>query len=78
MLGNGAGADEKVLRQALDHGYQLLRQHQPAQAPARHAKVFGEAVDADDRVIQRQRGLAVGIVMAEAQVNLIHQGDAAL
>ena len=77
MLGDGAGANEKVLRQPLDHGHQLLRYHHPAQPPAGHVEVFAEAVDADDAVIQRQRGLAKLGFKTQAQINLVHQGDAA-
>jgi hypothetical protein len=52
MLRHRAGADEQVLREPLDHGHQRLGHHHPAQAPAGHVEVLGEAVDADDVVVR--------------------------
>ena len=73
MLGQGAGADKQVLRQALNHRHQRFGHHHPAQAPAGHVEVFAEAVDADDGVVDGQRGLAVVGVVAQGQINLVHQ-----
>ncbi len=78
MLGDRAGADVEVLRQAFHRLDQRLRQHQPAQAPAGHAEVFREAVDRDDVVTEGQRAALEGRVVAQALVDLVDDGDAVL
>ena len=77
LLRHGAGTNEQVLCQALQHGRELLGHHQPAQAPASHVEVFAEAVDADDIVAQGQGALTELVVMAQAEIDLVDQGDAA-
>ena len=76
MLGQRAGADEKVLCQSFHHMHQGRRQHQPAQAPTGHTEVLAKAVDADDLLVNRQRALAKLGLKAQAEVNFIDQGDA--
>ena len=72
------GADVEVLRQLLDRRHQRLGQHQPAQAPAGHAEVLGEAVDARSRRRRcAQRAVAEALVVAQAQVDLVDQREAA-
>ena len=55
-----------------------FRQHHPADPPAGHAVVFGERVDDDDFVAERQRG-HVGRRIGEAVIDLVRdRGDAEL
>ena len=50
-----AWADEQVLRQPLDRGDHLGRNHHPADAPAGHREIFREAVDHDHVIGDLQR-----------------------
>ncbi len=76
MLRHGARTDEEVLCQPLhdrDHG---LGHDHPAQAPARHVEVFAEAVDADDVLADRERRVPEGLLVGEAEVDLVDEGEA--
>ena len=77
MLRDGTGADKQVLCQALNDRHHMLWHHQPAQPPAGHVEVFGKAVHADDVVVDRQGRLPPLGFIAQAQVNFIHDGEAA-
>ncbi len=75
VLGNGRGADEEVLRHFLEGADQFVRHHQPAQAPASHIEVLGEAVDGDHVVVQAQRRYRRRVVR-QTLVDLVDDGKA--
>ena len=81
MLRHRARADKQVLRHALNHRGECLGHHQPAESPARHIEILGKTVDADDAPAQfpghGQSRLAKALFVAQAQVNLVHERDAA-
>ena len=71
VLGDGRGRDEEVLGQALDRLDELRRQHEPAQAPAGHAEILGEAVD-QDRFRCRGERRPGPVLVGDAVVDLVH------
>ena len=77
MLRDRRRADVQVLRELLDRRDERLGQHQPAQAPAGHAEVFREAVDRDDVVAVHQRAVAEALVVAQAEIDLVDDREAA-
>ena len=62
--------DVEILRQPLDGPHQLLRHHQPADAPAGHAEIFREAVDGDGRLPMGNRGPR-GFVIFKPVIDLV-------
>ena len=81
MLGNRAGANKQVLRNAFNHGYQGVRHDQPAQPPACHIEVLAERVDADHVLTQLirhgQSCVAKMRLVAQPKVNLVNHRDTA-
>ena len=69
--------DEQILGEQLDRPHQVRRRHQPAEAPAGHAEVFGEAVDHDRIPVERQHARGRRRI-GDAMVDLVgDQPDAA-
>ena len=77
VLSRGGRRDEQVLRQLLEVAHRLLREHHPAQAPARHAEIFGEAVDHDHVAGEPERGPRLRAV-GQALVDLVDDQHALL
>jgi hypothetical protein len=78
VLGEGGRRDEQVLRQPGRGLDQILRQHEPAQAPARHAEIFREAVDDDGLVREGEDGLG-WLAVGDAVIDLVRDDpDAAI
>ena len=69
-LGDRRRRDVEVLRQALDRPHQRRRHDQPADAPAGHREILGEAVDDDGVVAVRQRRL-LGHAVGQAVIDLV-------
>ena len=70
VLRHGRRRDEQVLPKPAHGVDQILRQHEPAQAPARHAEILGEAVDDDGVLAERQDRLG-RLVVGDAVIDLI-------
>ena len=65
-------AEHEVLRQLLDVAHEGLGNHHPAQAPAGHLEVLGEAVD-DPDVVAGSAGGGCVTVVGETVVDLVDQ-----
>jgi hypothetical protein len=72
ILGRRRRAEHEVLRQFLDIADISLGNDHPAQAPAGHLEIFGEAVDDPDVVAGGAGGWRRDFV-SQAVVNLVHQ-----
>ena len=70
VLGDGRGRDEEVLGQPLDRPDQGLGQHQPAEPPAGHAEILGEAVDQDGLGRHAEHG-ARPLLVGDAVIDLV-------
>ncbi len=71
MLGHGRRTDVEVLRQLFKLADSLRWRDQPAEAPAGHTEVLGEAVEHERRVVDFQHTGRIGAI-GEAVVDLVH------
>jgi len=71
MLGHARGTDVEVLCQLFQLRHRIDRRHQPAQAPAGHAEILGEAVEHEGIVIDLQHAGGVAAV-GQAVIDLVH------
>ena len=75
VLGQRGRADGQAGGDLLDRLHHVVEHDHPAQAPAGHVEVLGEAVDDDDVVVQRQRRARLAFI-GQPQVDLVDDGEA--
>ncbi|MNE13038.1 hypothetical protein D3C80_1058640 [compost metagenome] len=76
VLGHGRRTDVEVLRQLFQRRHGVLRRHQPAQPPAGHAEILGEAVEHIGLVVHLQHAGRIQTI-GQPVVDLVHQQLAA-
>ncbi len=73
VLGHARGADVEVLRQFLQRRHRARWRYQPAQAPAGHAEVLGEAVQHERLVVDLQHARRIQAI-GQSVIDLVdHQ-----
>ena len=71
MLRRCGRGEKNILRQPIQGIDIRFRRDQPTETPSRHAEIFGETIDHEHIIAQRQRGFGIPAI-GEAMINLIH------
>ena len=71
MLGHARCADVEILRQLFQLRHGGSGRHQPTQAPAGHAEIFGETIEDEGIVVHFQHARCIAAI-GQAMVDLVH------